>query len=269
MDSDNPNHDKGKIWNSQFLGGNGQGANLIVQDGDFGQTVGTWTLQQRVPSDLSAAAFSYTTAAPGFLVRQLNRSGTRLPSQDEIDHTINRIATFDDNYFAFYSDGDPQNSTSNSFRAVLEGWSPTTAVKRKHESSMHNGVHVWVGGNMGIPRVSPNDPAFWLHHCNVDRFWALWQVRHPSLADQYPTDAAIDNVRTTAGSNGETNPNARKLDEAQPPWESASKVWTKPDGTPVLTTDVYTIRNVLNWTVMGAGLGGYQIEGVNASAIAF
>lgn len=27
------------------------------------------------------------------------------------------------------------------------------------------------------PMTSPNDPAFFLHHCNVDRLWYLWQVQ--------------------------------------------------------------------------------------------
>ena len=41
-------------------------------------------------------------------------------------------------------------------------------------------MHIWVGGDMG-PGTSPNDPVFFLHHCNVDRFWALWQHAHPGL----------------------------------------------------------------------------------------
>lgn len=42
---------------------------------------------------------------------------------------------------------------------------------------MHNRVHVWIGGDMG-PAISPNDPAFFLNHCNVDRIWAGWQQIH-------------------------------------------------------------------------------------------
>jgi len=38
-----------------------------------------------------------------------------------------------------------------------------------------NRVHVWVGGSM-LPMSSPNDPIFMLHHCNVDRIWAKWQL---------------------------------------------------------------------------------------------
>ena len=46
-------------------------------------------------------------------------------------------------------------------------------------SQLHNRVHIWVGGDMG-PGTSPNDPVFFLHHCNVDRLWALWQHAHPA-----------------------------------------------------------------------------------------
>jgi len=43
---------------------------------------------------------------------------------------------------------------------------------------MHNGMHGWVGGpgQMSFPDVSPFDPFFYLHHCNIDRLWAMWQA---------------------------------------------------------------------------------------------
>ena len=28
-----------------------------------------------------------------------------------------------------------------------------------------------------MPMSSPNDPAFWMHHANVDRVWAQWQLQ--------------------------------------------------------------------------------------------
>jgi tyrosinase len=50
------------------------------------------------------------------------------------------------------------------------------------EGSPHNSGHVVVGlvsqppmGHM-ISGLSPLDPLFWLHHCNVDRIWAEWQL---------------------------------------------------------------------------------------------
>jgi hypothetical protein len=54
------------------------------------------------------------------------------------------------------------------------------------EYIMHNGVHGWVGGNMS-PMTSPNDPAFFLHHCNIDRLWAMWQQKHgPPVTNYLP-----------------------------------------------------------------------------------
>ncbi|MFM7519145.1 MAG: tyrosinase family protein [Planctomycetota bacterium] len=46
------------------------------------------------------------------------------------------------------------------------------------EGTPHNSGHVVVGGSDGhmSSGLSPLDPLFWLHHCNVDRLWAEWQV---------------------------------------------------------------------------------------------
>lgn len=52
-------------------------------------------------------------------------------------------------------------------RNRLEGW--------VDGPGLHNRVHVWVGGDMG-PGTSPNDPVFFLNHCNVDRIWEAWMV---------------------------------------------------------------------------------------------
>jgi tyrosinase len=41
------------------------------------------------------------------------------------------------------------------------------------ESTPHNNVHVFVGGDM-VTFMSPLDPIFWLHHANIDRVWAMW-----------------------------------------------------------------------------------------------
>lgn len=79
------------------------------------------------------------------------------------------------------SDADFQAAVFASFRKFLE-------------FALHNGPHPWVGtqaqfspfgtimnadlvGSMTW-QASPNDPAFWLHHCNIDRLWAIWQQRY-------------------------------------------------------------------------------------------
>ena len=40
---------------------------------------------------------------------------------------------------------------------------------------------------------APNDPVFYLNHCNVDRFWRAWQVQtgqqyRPQAGDNPPPD---------------------------------------------------------------------------------
>lgn len=45
--------------------------------------------------------------------------------------------------------------------------------------SLHDGVHVWVGGTMESIATAAYDPIFWAHHCMIDRLWYLWQLRHP------------------------------------------------------------------------------------------
>lgn len=44
----------------------------------------------------------------------------------------------------------------------------------------HGGVHVRVGGNMSSVSMAGFDPIFYLHHANVDRLWAIWQISHPA-----------------------------------------------------------------------------------------
>ncbi|WP_146588835.1 tyrosinase family protein [Puniceibacterium confluentis] len=43
------------------------------------------------------------------------------------------------------------------------------------EGSPHNSVHGTIGGDMQS-FLSPLDPIFWLHHCNIDRIWASWNA---------------------------------------------------------------------------------------------
>lgn len=53
---------------------------------------------------------------------------------------------------------------------------------------IHNSIHVYVGGSsvkegyghMMFPEVAAFDPIFWMHHCNIDRLFHLWQCSNPS-----------------------------------------------------------------------------------------
>jgi hypothetical protein len=61
-----------------------------------------------------------------------------------------------------------------------------TASPGALESVPHNGVHSAVGGDMGLIPCSPEDPLFWVHHCNVDRLWTSWQTHHGGMVPANP-----------------------------------------------------------------------------------
>lgn len=72
-------------------------------------------------------------------------------------------------------------TTYPALQNALEG-----GVGLSSSQQMHNGLHGWWGGpgQMSFPSVSPFDPIFYLHHCNIDRIWAMWQA--DGHASDYP-----------------------------------------------------------------------------------
>ncbi|MDO8185479.1 tyrosinase family protein [Conexibacter sp. JD483] len=109
----------------------------------------------------------------------------------------------------------PNMNSTASFRALLEGW---TAGPGMPTPGMHNRTHVWVGGSMQYG-TSPNDPAFFLHHCNIDRLWALWQLTHPG--QNYPIAVPL--------LGGAIGPRPHGLDDAMSPWLAAPERITPRD----------------------------------------
>ena len=101
-------------------------------------------------------------------------------------------------------------------RARLEGWVPSQEGRLV---DLHNLVHVWIGGDMA-PGTSPNDPAFFLNHSNVDRIWERWQVdwgrEYSPAADQGPMGHRVNSAMFTLI--GDTRMPSDVLDAA--PWYS-------------------------------------------------
>jgi tyrosinase len=74
------------------------------------------------------------------------------------------------------------------FWGILEGqFAPRDNQGNTIDIATHNALHVWIGGHMATAG-SPNDPVFFLHHCNIDRLWAKWQVTH-SGSGHYPANS--------------------------------------------------------------------------------
>ncbi|KAK4224228.1 hypothetical protein QBC38DRAFT_511896 [Podospora fimiseda] len=59
----------------------------------------------------------------------------------------------------------------DAFRLVSEG------VPYTPEIGPHGGMHYAIGGDPGGDLfTSPGDPAFWVHHGQMDSVWAIWQA---------------------------------------------------------------------------------------------
>jgi tyrosinase len=50
----------------------------------------------------------------------------------------------------------------------------------------HNGLHVWVGGDMGQVDSAAYDPLFFAHHCFVEKVFCQWQDAQPGASE--PSD---------------------------------------------------------------------------------
>lgn len=137
-----------------------------------------------------------------------------LPTTAEIDNCLS-ISTYD---MAPWDCSDTTMTMPNSsFRFCLEGF---TNGFCPGQQAVHNIGHDWIAGFFEIPvgtvemnqvssfnqycnetatatvpnnvrvgtmeplDISPNDPAFFIHHCNVDRLWAQWQ-NLPGNASKY------------------------------------------------------------------------------------
>ncbi|SEG08636.1 tyrosinase family protein [Nitrosomonas ureae] len=119
------------------------------------------------PAQASASGYNvYVTAANGASLTETKHGGTTLIGTSV---SITNIVPGD----AF-----PTMNSTGSYRNFLEGW-----ISTRGQPELHNRIHMWVAGSMS-PGTSPNDPVFFLHHCNIDRLWALWQYRNPG--QNYP-----------------------------------------------------------------------------------
>jgi len=178
-------------WHRLFLLRLEEVLQIVLGDDDFGLPYWDWAADGDLPIDdqhrtpmftddaLGAARGLVEAGALGELRVQLSGRFTRRIGQFLEIHAprpIERAAGLDfrtrdlpttadvaDCLTETRYDGAPWDVNAAGFRNHLEGWTP-------RPPGLHNRVHVWVGGDMS-PATSPNDPLFYLNHCNVDRIW--------------------------------------------------------------------------------------------------
>lgn len=140
---------------------------------DLGIPYWRWSNNHDFPSWLLDVTPAFGSGGIGSNVepRAIGADGT-LPTIAHVNQMMNNYsASFDGSRRRFGGANEYEK-----FTFCLEGWADDLPA--------HNHVHAWVGGVMNNTSHSPADPIFWLHHCEIDRLWWIWQQAH---ANSHPS----------------------------------------------------------------------------------
>ncbi|KAG8845838.1 hypothetical protein FRB91_001398, partial [Serendipita sp. 411] len=155
------------------------------------------------------------------------------------DRTYNLLTRFTD-YGPFSNDQYPGRRTDPGLFDSLE--------------SIHGSLHGLTGsnGHMGIVDYAAFDPVFWLHHCNVDRIFALWQALNPT---SYVTSQANSrgNFATRPGT-------VETADSPLAPFRKTNgQFWTSSEVRDTRTFN-YTYPELVNWAQLSPQQKGSRIR---------
>ncbi|BAV06613.1 tyrosinase [Filimonas lacunae] len=166
------------------------------------------------------------------------------------------------NYNAF------SNTQSAAYYSKIPGQKHVVALE-----SPHNDIHLSVGGfnlppavnnggpaadfsqipgangDMGENDTAGLDPIFFFHHCNIDRMFWLWQLKHGYTNSleiiNDPNDPGTNNSFNNGNGQGPTN--GQSLNETLT-MQTTLNPFTKPDGSFFISDDCVNIETQLNYT---------------------
>ena len=155
-----------------------------------------WAATLRYPSsDAANAASVEANATTAF-------NNIRASLQDQIYQMFSTCT----DYLHFSNDDSTSSSStcSNSLEAI--------------HNTVHNtaggGTSTISGGHMTYLALAGFDPIFWLHHMNVDRFFALWQAINPN---SYGASQIAPHATWTIAQGSNQNANSGKFLHLPPP----------------------------------------------------
>ncbi|XXG94702.1 ammonium transporter Amt1 [Hypoxylon texense] len=179
----------------------------------------TWRETKRAPRPVSSPN---ATSNNSFVAHALD---THLPS---FQQRLYNIFTNYPNYTNFSNEAWIPNDNNGTYDSL---------------ESIHDSIHTVGGGvygHLAIIAYSGFDPLFWLHHANVDRIFAMWQVLYNN--SYVVPQTAIYSSHTT--SPGETEDSQTAL---TPFFSNATHFWTS-DAVRDLEIFNYTYADVANKT---------------------
>lgn len=200
------------------------------QSGLVYSTLNTYQKTLRYPKSNAPNAENNSPAA----VAAFN--GARQSLQDQ----IYQLFTQCDNFLYFSNDdaGDSSGRCANSLEAIHN------TVHNNAGGLGGNGVS---GGHMTYLSTASFDPIFWLHHCNVDRIFAMWQTIHPG---SYGANQVAPHSTWTIGQGTNQSPS------------SGLRPFRKPSG-----DSFWTTNQVKDWTEFGYTYPEFSSSDGSARAI--
>ncbi|KAH8159805.1 hypothetical protein CIB48_g8448 [Xylaria polymorpha] len=142
---------------------------------EYGECIATSrcpTNEERDDPDKWANGVVHDETADGLLAEHSSIVEMSYGSAAEL---VYRLLTYPMDYAHFATLARDENMTSVTA-------STTKVTNDINIEFIHNNIHYWAGGDGGhmsqIP-VATFDPIFWLHHCNIDRLFAIWQSLNP------------------------------------------------------------------------------------------
>jgi tyrosinase len=126
-----------------------------------------WTTQRQLPPAFTAPTVAGQRNPLVDNTRQMSPNAS-LRESAVGERVISRLMA--ETRYEMFGSTRPEGQNSTEARWLRAPGRTTTL-----EGGPHNTTHVAVGGDMG-DMISPRDPIFWLHHCNVDRLWARWNA---------------------------------------------------------------------------------------------
>ena len=141
----------------------------LTGNSDFAMPYWDWTVQPDFPAALGDPMYN-GNPNPLFVPGRRIQTGDRVPTDNtgpDIMESIYSNTTYEE-----FGSSRPRGQNN-----LDSMWIMRRGTQGELESNPHNSVHCIVAGPFMCSAPSPQDPAFQMHHCNIDRIWAEWNFR--------------------------------------------------------------------------------------------
>ncbi len=147
----------------------------VTRDPSFALPYWDWTTDRSLPEHFTSPTYN---GRPNALFEQRRFMDTREEIPDEFVGQTLFQQIYDESNFELFGTTRARGQNSTDAR-----WIQARGNSGPLERQAHDSVHGIVGssrdGQDGLmaSSLSALDPIFWLHHCNIDRIWAVWNQR--------------------------------------------------------------------------------------------